>query len=227
VTAKMAGNTFGLGFVAMPLAMQKMAGADVFGFCWFGLLFLAGITSSISLAQPAVAFLQDEFRLTRRGAVLVFGGVSFLLIHACIFLPAVIDELDFWGGTFCLVVFATVEAILFAWVFGMDKAWDEMHCGADMRIPRIYRFIIKWVTPAFLLAILGSWLWQKGLGVMTMSHLGPADAELRPYIVGTRLGLVVLFAGLCLLVWLAWRRRAARGEEAGPGTPVGNGEDRP
>ena len=98
---------------------------------------MAGITSSVSLAQPAVAFLEDEFNLSRKRAVLIFGAVAFVLCHPAIFFlkNGVVDELDFWGGTFCLVVFATVEVVLFSWVFGMDKAWAEVHHGADMKVP--------------------------------------------------------------------------------------------
>jgi len=70
----------------------------------------------------------------------------------------VVDELDFWGGTFCLILFATVETVVFSWVFGIDRAWDEIHHGAIMRVPKIYKFIIKYITPLFLFFILGFWL---------------------------------------------------------------------
>jgi hypothetical protein len=48
------------------------------------------------------------------------------------------------------VIFALAEVILFAWVFGMDKGWQEITDGADMRVPRIYRPIIKYITPLFI-----------------------------------------------------------------------------
>ena len=113
-------------------------------------------------------------------------------------------NLIFGAGTFCLVVFATVETILFAWVFGIDKAWDEMHHGSMMRIPRIYKFIIKYITPLFLLLILGFWLAQDGLPFIMMKGV---DKSLRPYVLGTRLGLVAIFTTLCILVKIAWNRR--------------------
>lgn len=64
------------------------------------------------------------------------------------------DEFDYWAGTFALVVFAASEAVLFAWVFGMDKAWAEIGKGAEMRPPLFFYPIIKYVTPTFLLVIL-------------------------------------------------------------------------
>jgi SNF family Na+-dependent transporter len=228
---------------------------------WLMLLFLAGITSSISLAQPAVAFLEDEFGLSKKRAVLLFAAATFLLCLPCIFWlgQGVVDEMDFWGGTFCLVLFGTAEAILFAWVFGMEgawkdlfsgpgrlgarlrrfaarhnameEAWTELHVGSDITIPRVYRFIIKYITPAFLLVILGAWIWERcapllrafegasgegpggtlgGRGLrLVQAALGRALPWDQPYVLGTRVMLLGLFAVLALLVYHAWRRRSA------------------
>jgi SNF family Na+-dependent transporter len=203
-----AGGAFNLGFVTMPLVLQKMAFGNILGFMWFMLLFLAGITSSISLAQPAVAFLEDEFNLSKKRASLILAVATFILCQPAIFLlgRGVVDELDFWGGTFCLVLFATIETILFGWVFGMDKAWTEIHVGSDITIPRIYRFIIKFVTPAFLLLILGFWFVQQWVPTILLRGV---PAENVRYIVATRLMLIGVFVMLAFLVHVVWRRRAA------------------
>jgi len=201
-----ASGVFNLGFVTMPLVLNKLPFPVIFGFVWFFLLFLAGITSSVSLAQPAVAFLEDEFQINRRRAVSIFGVVSFILCQPAIFFLSrgVVDELDFWGGTFFLVVFATIETILFAWVFGMNKAWDEIHQGADLAVPEVYKFIIKHITPLFLFIILGMWFVQEWLPVIMMKHVLAAD---KPFVLGTRLGLIFIFIILAILVKVAWRRR--------------------
>ncbi|MBU0605602.1 MAG: sodium:calcium symporter, partial [Candidatus Omnitrophica bacterium] len=203
------GGAFNLGFVTMPLIFQKIAFAGLFGGAWFLLLFLSGITSSISLAQPAIAFLEDEFNITRARAASIFGAVTFILCQPAIFLlgKGVVNELDFWGGTFCLVLFATVEIVLFAWVFGMEKAWQEIHHGADMRIPKAYKFIIKYITPLFLFAILGFWFYQDGIPTILMKNVAPSD---RPFILGTRIFLVTIFVGLAVMVKMAWSRKRRR-----------------
>ncbi|MFH1622541.1 MAG: sodium-dependent transporter [Candidatus Omnitrophota bacterium] len=200
------GGLFNLGFVTMPLVLNQIPFSQFFGFIWFFLLFLAGITSSVSLAQPAIAFLEDEFDINRKKAVQIFSVVAFFLcIPGIIFLSkGVVDELDFWGGTFCLVLFATVESILFAWIFGIDKAWEEIHQGADLKIPRIYKFIIKYVTPLFLLTILSWWFIKEWLPLIMMSNVAQ---ENRAYILGTRIILLVLFGIIALLVRSAWKRK--------------------
>jgi len=205
-------GVFNLGFVTMPLVLNKLPLSAIFGFMWFFLLFLAGITSSVSLAQPAVAFLEDEFDLTRKKAVSVFAIVAFILCQPAVFFLSrgVVDELDFWGGTFFLVVFATIETILFAWVFGMEKAWDEIHRGADMRVPKVYKFIIKYITPLFLLCILGVWFWQEWMPIIAMKNVAVAD---KPFVLATRIGLVTIFCVLAILVKIAWRKKRLLAEK--------------
>jgi SNF family Na+-dependent transporter len=204
--AAAASGSFNLGFVTMPLIFSKIPLGAFFALLWFGLLFLAGITSSVSLAEPAVAFISDEFGLDRKKTVLRLGIILFLLCQLPIFFlgQGVVDEMDFWGGTFCLVLFGTIETFLFVWVFGMDKAWEEMHHGAEMRIPWFYKPIIKYVTPLFLLFILGFWFFQQGMPVVLMQGVSPA---LVPYVLATRVGLVVLFIAIALLVRMAWYRK--------------------
>jgi NSS family neurotransmitter:Na+ symporter len=193
----------------MPLVLQKMAFGGIFGFMWFMLLFIAGLTSSISLALPALVFLEDEFNLSRRKASLIFAVATFVLAQPVIFMlgNGVVDELDFWGGTFCVVVFAAVETILFGWVFGMEEAWKEMHVGSDIRIPSAYRFIIKYVTPAFLFFILGFWFWQEWMPTILLKNV---PAENVRYVIGTRLALVALFVLLVFLVWRSWKSKDMR-----------------
>jgi len=199
-------GVFNLGFVTMPLVLNKLPLSQIFGFLWFFLLFLAGITSSVSLAQPAVAFMEDEFNISRKKAVGILSVAAFILCQPAVFFlkNGVVDELDFWGGTFFLVLFATIETILFAWVFGMENAWDEIHKGADMRIPRVYKFIIKYITPLFLLFILGMWFVQEWIPKILMKEVSRED---QPFILGTRILICLLLLMLSILVKIAWSKK--------------------
>ncbi|MFP4466395.1 MAG: sodium-dependent transporter [Candidatus Goldiibacteriota bacterium] len=204
-------GTFALGFITMPRILGELPMASLFAFFWFFLLFLAGVTSSISMLQPAIAFFEDEFDASRKKAIGIIAAVSFVLIQPAIFFigKGVIDELDFWGGTFALVLFGTVEAILFSWVFGIDKAWEEVHKGAQMKIPKVYKFIIKYITPVFLIAILTGWLVQDAVPVIMMENIPP---ENKNYILGTRAVLAAIFLFLVIMVKMAWAKRKKAGE---------------
>lgn len=199
------GGAFSLGFITMPMILEKIPMTVIFSFLWFLLLFLAGITSSISMLQPAIAFFEDEFNTSRKKAVFIIGIVTFILMQPVIFFlgKGVVDELDFWGGTFALVLFATFEVIMFAWIFGIEKAWDEVHKGAQMEVPKIYKFIIKYITPLFLIFILTGWFIQQGVSFILMKDVTESN---KPYIIGTRIGLLVLFLILILMVKIAWKK---------------------
>lgn len=146
-----------LGFKVFPALFQNWGAlAPAAGFVWFGLLFFAAITSSLAMGQPIMAFLQTEFHFNRRASALVFGMMLLPLAGAvaCTDLRTFFDEFDYWAGTFALVVFAFFESVLFAWVFGMDRGWAEMNLGGELRVPRVFYYIIKYITPVFLFVIL-------------------------------------------------------------------------
>jgi len=203
------GGAFDLGFITMPLIFHKINFGALFAVIWFMLLFLAGITSSVSLALPGVAFLEDEFDISRKKAVFLFSVISFILCQPVIFFlsKGVLNELDFWAGTFCLVLFGTIETIVFTWIFGIDKAWEEIHRGADINVPKIYKFIMKYITPLFLIFIICFWFIQDWIPVILMENIKP---ENKPYILLTRIGLLCLFFMFVVLVRTAWRRRALK-----------------
>ncbi|MCP4481708.1 MAG: sodium:calcium symporter [bacterium] len=206
-TVEIAGSgAFNLSFVTMPIIFAKMKFGLFFAFIWFLLLFIAGITSSISLIQPSISFLEDEFDISHEKAVKIIGLFCFVLCHIPILFisKGVLGELDFWAGTFCLVLFATIEAFLFSWVFGINEAWKEIHHGATIGLPRIYKFIMKYVTPFFLLIILVNWIIQEGIPVILMHNVAP---ENKAYILMTRIVLLLIFFILVVMVKVAWRKR--------------------
>ncbi|MHC2993555.1 sodium:calcium symporter [Pontibacter sp. HJ8] len=167
VTELVQSGGLGLAFKTLPFLFTQwgeVLGA-VAGVMWFGLLFFAGITSSLAMGTPWMGFLQDEFNWGRKSAAWSFGLIVLLLGMPTVlfFHYGVFDEYDYWAGTVSLVVFALFESILFAWVFGIDKGWREIMSGSDIQVPKIYKFIIKFITPLLLLWVfIGSLITPKG-----------------------------------------------------------------
>ena len=158
---------FGMAFQTMPYLFQQWGPvlAVLAGVFWFGLLFFAGITSSLAMGTPWMGFMRDEFNWDRKRGALSFGLITLALGLPTVFFfnYGVFDEYDYWAGTVSLVVFALLESILFAWIFGIDKGWKEINLGADIKLPVFFKYIIKWVTPTMLLLVfIGSLLTPKG-----------------------------------------------------------------
>lgn len=182
---------FAIGFLTFPALFQNWGVlAPVAGFLWFGLLFFAAITSSLAMGQPIMSFLQSEFGFSRPKSALVFGAMLLPFAAPVAFLAqrSFFDEFDYWAGTFALVVLATAEAILFAWIFGMDRAWAEINKGADIKIFGVFYYVLKYVTPNFLILILLAAIFKPEGKVATVDTLtNQPKIELRgwtPYITG-------------------------------------------
>jgi SNF family Na+-dependent transporter len=218
----------GLGFRTLPYLFQQWgdvlaAGAGV---AWFGLLFFAGITSSLAMGTPCMGFLMDEFGWKRERSAWAFGlAILILGLPTVLFFnQGVVDEYDYWAGTVSLVVFALAEIILFAWVFGMDKGWKEINMGADIKVPKVFRFIIQFVTPLMLgwvfIASLPD-IWSKITNADIKAKIAASSnateiAELTTqmnYLNGSRLLLVGIFVGVSYLVYVAYKKRLKEGRK--------------
>ncbi|MBU0716874.1 MAG: sodium-dependent transporter [Planctomycetes bacterium] len=179
-------GTFGLGFVTVPAIMNFMPGGpfwgSFFGGMWFGLLFLAAVTSSLSMLQPAIAFLEDGFGLRRRSSVTILAVVT-----ACGTLPIIyfsrnalaLDTTDFWCNL-TIIISATCQVLVFGWIIGARKGLKEMNRGADFQVPGFVAFMIRFITPAFLIVILAMWSYDKlpdYLAAMNPTKQGAAAAR--------------------------------------------------
>ncbi|MGL4388871.1 MAG: sodium-dependent transporter [Brevinema sp.] len=199
-------GTFGLGFITMPAMLSQIPFHQLFSVIWFLLLFFAGITSSISQFQPVISFCSDELQLPKK---ISFGFIIILATAASVYVAmdsslTRLDEIDFWGGNFLLLVFGTVEAVLFALLIDSKKGWIELHRGAKMKIPSFYRIILKYVTPTVLVLILGSWLITEGPARFSMSAY-PEDKRSMVFV--TRMILLGITIGLNVLIAYAWKTR--------------------
>lgn len=157
-------GTFALGFMVLPQAFAKMGGSVVFGSLFFLLLSLAAVTSSISLMQVGLSFIEEFMGLTRKMAVVVqgfFAGTGTLVVAWFSKDMLAMDSYDFFIGTLCFFMSAMVMMILFSWKLSVDDGLRDLNEGSAMSIPRIYRFIMKFVTPTFLLSIFLFWLAQN------------------------------------------------------------------
>ncbi len=168
VAAAAGASTFGLGFEVLPQVFAAMPGGQFFGTLFFFLLFLAAITSSISIIQPAMAFMEEFWKLTRKQSVLITGlmltGGSMLVAWFTGDGLLGLSTLDFWMGTMCIYATAALTLIIFRFFWGTDKGLAELRRGALLRLPKSLAFVINWVTPLLFATIFGSWLYGNLFG---------------------------------------------------------------
>ncbi len=149
-------GTFGLGFVAMPSVFAMMPMGQLFGFLWFFMLFIAAITSSLSMLQPVIAFFEEGLGMKRHASATILGMISMMGAGFVIYFSKemkALDTMDFWVGTVAIFILAMVQAILYGWVLGIEKGERELHEGAHIRIPFAVQLVLKFVTPLFLMGV--------------------------------------------------------------------------
>ncbi len=141
--------------------------------------------------------------MTRGRAVALVGLALLTLSVPALWWRGALDELDFWAGTFALLLFGFAEVVIFGWIFGIERGWREITRGAEIRVPAIVKPVLKYVTPVFLGAILLGFAFQS---------LG-AKLESEPWqIWGARGLMLAIFVGLASMVRVALR--AAPAEDA-------------
>jgi neurotransmitter:Na+ symporter, NSS family len=210
------GGTFGLGFNTLPVVFEYMPAGRFFGFVWFFMLFLAAITSSISLLQPVIAFLEEALGIGRRASVTILGAMtaagSLFVIYFSKNLAA-LDTLDFWSAQVGIFVFGTIEIILLGWVFGARRGYQVALDGTELRPPPwIFTVVMRFVTPAYLLFVFVMWCY------------GDAPTYLKSLSKGGVPLLAVLVMAATLIFFLVliqagerrWDRGAPRGVDIPP-----------
>lgn len=219
-------GTFDLGFVTMPIIFNRIPFGEIVGFYWFFLLFLAGITSTISLMQPIISFLEDEFEWNRHTSAIALGIVCFVVTHICIFglAAGVLNEFDFWGGQLFITLCAFVVVCVFVRFVGIKNGWKEMHRGSDLVLPSWLRYLL-YITPFYLGAIILYWAlfnWIPWIAqpfgyeiTLSLSRAFPfvqissVPCEPNTVIIWTRVGLLGLMGSLLVLIAYAWHRKKA------------------
>lgn len=211
------GGTFKLGFATLPVVFAHMGGfGNIMGALWFLVLWLAAITSSLSMYQPAVAHLKEALDWTHGKATAVIASIGTVGALLTLWYSAggtFLNTMDFWVGTYLIFLLAMAQIIYFAWVFGIDRGWKEIHNGAAIQIPTFVKIIMKYIAPAYLLIVF------IGFNVQSFA----AELKNATSTVGARVALVTIVALLAYLIivtFLGEKRLRAAGADIDDNTPA-------
>ncbi|NQT87601.1 sodium-dependent transporter, partial [bacterium] len=125
----------GLIFVTYPVALNKIAGGRIFGALFFLVLFVAGISSSISIVEAFATATLDRFKISRKALVSVLCSVAFLL--GLIFCTAsgllALDIVDRFLNRYGLMTVAVLECLIVGWFWGPKTLRAHLDDAAGMR----------------------------------------------------------------------------------------------
>jgi len=160
----------GLLFQTLPIVFARMPLGEIVGMLFFSLVFLAAVSSAISMMEVNVANLVQHFGLKRRNAVLIMAAVLFALgVPSSLgygvwsgFRPlgmSLLDFLDYAGNSLITPVAALLSCVFIGWIVKTSPIADEIEQDGSFKRCRSFQFIIKWLAPLFIIAVLaGSFL---------------------------------------------------------------------
>ncbi len=190
-------SLFDLGFRVLPLFFGHIEFGAFFGFLFFALLYLAAITSSLSMLQPGIAFIEEAMNLGRKMSVLIMGLITFFISGFVMYFSQdlkAMDTFDFWIGQVAVYLFAMAQVCIFAWVLGADKGVKMANYSSLIKLPRGFAFVIKYITPLFLITVFITWI------VKETFDLGDGSSRYITDIFGNAKGEVNHVAWLCIII---------------------------
>lgn len=156
----------GLVFNILPMIFNKMTGGYIFCLIFFILLAIAALTSTISLLEVIVAFLNEELNISRNKAT-IYGSVATLIIGLLATSSrrngsilsfgniTFFNILDYFTNNILLPTGGLLIVLFLGWKFGKKQFNDEITNEGTIRIAlkNFIFFIIKFIAPFAILVI--------------------------------------------------------------------------
>ena len=150
-------------FITMPDIFHRMPLGRGFAVLFFLSVAFAGITSLINMFEAVIESWQHKFKLSRKIAVLLCGGVTFLVGVFLESEAAVGNWMDFISIV-VVPIGAVLGAVSIYYVLGFDKIKSELEQGRGKPLPKLFKPAAKYVyVPLTLLIVLLGFIY-KGIG---------------------------------------------------------------
>ncbi|MEZ5529774.1 MAG: sodium-dependent transporter [Porticoccaceae bacterium] len=158
-----AGSGPGLMFVSLPVAFGNMTGGLLFGSIFFVLVTLAAWSSSISLIEPAVAYLIESKGFNRVTANLLLGSVAWLVGLGSVLSFNVWEDkrlagfnffefMDFLTSSVMLPLTGLFIALFVGWLMKPEAVRSEL-ADESTRVYLTWRWVLRYVSPLAVLVV--------------------------------------------------------------------------
>ncbi len=152
-------------FETLPSIFGALPGGNVFATLFFVLLFIASLTSTVSMAEISISFFNERFGISRRGATLLTCSIAFVLSGLCAlsFGPlsnftiasfTIFNFFDFTASNILLPVGGFFTAIFAGWVYSRDRFGRQLGQRRDDWLVKTMQFLLRYLIPAMLVLIL-------------------------------------------------------------------------
>lgn len=156
----------GLMFKTLPRVFDAMPMGNLIGTAFFILVFLAALTSSISLMEAVVSMFMDKFKMTRKKAaasvyvITVILGIPSALgygiwSHITVLGMDFLSFFDYISNSVMMPILAIATCVLAGWFMDLKEIEDEItKNGESFKRRKVFRVMVKYIAPVFLVVIL-------------------------------------------------------------------------
>ncbi|CAN5555239.1 hypothetical protein BH10BAC4_BH10BAC4_04980 [soil metagenome] len=161
-------------FEVLANIFPRMPYGNIAGTFFFLLLFIAAITSTISMVEVVGAWLIDSKKWTRKKATWTVGIMAFIVGLPAALSNGTVDSastislfgetgilniMDFTFGTLVMLIVVLSTCIYTGWVYGTARVVDEIDAGSPffkagsifgMSPARIWTFFIRFICPIII-----------------------------------------------------------------------------
>ena len=162
-------------FITLPSVFDSMPFGQIFGLLFFVLILFAALTSAIALLEVVVSFVIDTFKIERKIATISIVIIIFLVGIPCSLANGPVmenflilgynffDFMSFLAESVLMPLGGLLMCIFIGYVWGIDKATEEISCGGKytFKSKMFFSIMIKYVAPALIFTI-----WLNAIGVL-------------------------------------------------------------
>ncbi len=156
-------------FVTLPEVFAQLPASQLWSTIFFLLLFVAALTSTVSIAEVSIAFMQDRFKMTRLKSCMIVMLPLFALSAVCslsfgsleslkVFGMTIFDSLDAFTTNILLPLVSMGVCVYVGW-FAPDGLLRKQITNDGQirsRITSAVYLIIRYVAPLMIAAIMVS-----------------------------------------------------------------------
>ncbi len=166
----------GLLFIILPKVFSQLPFGSFLATLFFIVVFIASITSSISLLEVIIAYLTEEWKITRRKA-LILSGLALAISGSVCSLSlgnwpvlqwagkSVFDWFDFISSGFMMPICAFFISLFVGWKMKRSDVYDELSNQSSLRVNffGLFMFLLRYFVPTAIILI-----FLNGLGVFDL-----------------------------------------------------------
>lgn len=157
----------GLMFKTLPKVFADMTGGNIVGVLFFVLVFLAALTSSISLMEAMVSIIRDKFHVSRTVACILIIGFSLILgipsslgngiwSNILIMGKDFLSFFDFISNSVIMPIVALLTCIFVGYIIKPKFIIEEAEVSGKFKAKKLFTVVVKYIAPICIVLILVS-----------------------------------------------------------------------